>query len=182
MCHLGHILTWNLDDSSEVRRISESFNRQFYAFLNRFNGLKDIELTKQLYVTFCSSFYGLEAVFPSDVQSSARQFLKKSVNLALMRLLGLPRESVSQFLFAEGIPNVENIWRIRNFCFAKSLLQSESPISRFLAQKLSHEIDGIGQYLKIFWFSDTKTTVEKKCRMNWTVAKNHISPTPETTI
>lgn len=42
--HLGHLLTDNLDESSELIRVAKAFNKQFHAFFCRFNGIDNISL------------------------------------------------------------------------------------------------------------------------------------------
>ena len=132
--HLGHILAEDLSDSPEISRIAKSFNRQFNAFFSRFGVLNNTELKKQLYVTFCCSFYGIEAVNPNLVTKTARDFLKSSVNIALMKLLRLPRESISQFLLAEGIMNAEAMWKFRALNFWKGVITSNLPMKNLIIE------------------------------------------------
>ena len=146
--HLGHVLSRNLDDSNELIRIAKAFNRQFHAFFSRFNGLKDTELMKQLYNSYCTSFYGLECIHESDVSTASIRFFRKSVNIALMKLFWLPRESVSKFLIAEGVLNADSIWKFRSLMFWKPNLKSKNFIHQFLISKnaaqiirLTHQID-----------------------------------------
>ena len=124
LAHLGHILSEDLSDSHELEKIAKSFNRQFNAFFSRFSSLKNMELQKQLYNTFCTSFYGIEGINPSNVSPSALRFWRKSVNLALMKLLTLPPESISPFLIAEGIFNADSVWAYRTLTFWKGVLKS----------------------------------------------------------
>ena len=109
MTHLGHILADDLDDSHELNRIARAFNRQFNAFFNRFGEIQNIELKKYLFTSFCASYYGIELINPQKVNVSALKFWRKSINLAMMKLLQLPRESVSQYLIAKGILNADSI-------------------------------------------------------------------------
>jgi exonuclease III len=140
LVHLGIILTWDLDDSQQINRIAESFNRQFYAFLNRFRDLENQSLRNGLYQTFCTSFYSLDAIFPDNVQARTIKFLRKSVNIAQMRLLQLPRESVSQYLFAEGVLNSDHYWSSRNLSLVKRLAFLDTPLTKFLLAELSESI------------------------------------------
>ena len=130
--HLGHVLTKNLDDSAELIKIARSFNKQFHAFFNRFHGITDTNLLIELYNSFCSSFYGLETIFKSDVSSAAFRFFKKSVNIALMKMLRLPRESISQFLIAEGIMNADTMWNYRAALFWRTTVSKNTPLNIFL--------------------------------------------------
>ena len=115
--HLGHVLCADLDESSELERIGRAFNRQFHAFFGRFSILKGRDVLISLYKSFCSSFYGLESIALDSGSWSSVRFLKKSVNLALMKLLDLPRESVSPFLIARGVENVDTVWAHRGLTF-----------------------------------------------------------------
>ena len=119
--HLGHILSCYLDDSPELIRIAKSFNKQFNAFYSRFCEIRNVELKKYLFTSFCTSYYGIEIVDPKKVSVAAVKFWRKSVNLATMKLLSLPRESVSQFLIAEGILNADSSWSFRSLLFWKNL-------------------------------------------------------------
>ena len=139
--HLGHRVSEDLDDSIELSRIARSFNKQFHAFFNRFRSIPDTELLKNLYNSFCLSFYGTEIIHHSDVSSSASRFLSKSVNLALMKMLRLPRESISKFLIAEGIMNADAIWKFRTITFWKSILSSKkNAMTDFLIETNKHNI------------------------------------------
>ena len=124
LTHLGHILSEDVSDSYELEKIAKSFNRQFNAFFARFGSLKNVELQKQLYNTFCTSFYGIEGINLQKVSSSALRFWRKSINLALMKLLTLPPESVSPFLVAEGIMNADSVWAYRALTFWKRVFES----------------------------------------------------------
>ena len=148
--HLGHILAEDLSDSPEINRIARSFNRQFNAFFNKFGVLNNAELKKHLYVTFCGSFYGIEAVNPNSVTKTARDFLKSSVNIALMKLLRLPRESISQFLIAEGILNAESMWRCRALNFWKGVIKSNLPTKTLLIKTNWAMICQISRTVNIF--------------------------------
>ena len=141
--YLGHELADTLNDSQELIRVSRAFNSQFHAFFNRFNGLKDVELLKFIFNTFCTSFYGIEGVDSAKVSSHAVRFWRKSVNLALMKLLKLPPESVSPFLFAEGILNADTVWKLRSALLWKGLLKSKYHFSKYLLQMQSDRIQSI---------------------------------------
>jgi hypothetical protein len=130
--HLGHILTNDLDDSNELIRVAKSFNKQFHAFHCRFGGIYNFQLLKQIFNSFCTSFYGLEGIDIHKVSGASVRFLRKSVNIALMKMLRLPRESVSPHLIAEGIMNADAVWRFRAVLFWKSLLKSCHPCKELL--------------------------------------------------
>jgi hypothetical protein len=82
--------------------------------------------------TFSTSFYGAEIV---DVENNAGyKLLRASVNLAYMRALQLPFESVSQYLIADGILNAESMITYRTLChWRKHLLNRDSYPFRALA-------------------------------------------------
>ena len=122
--HLGHLITETLDDSVELLRIAKSFNKQFHAFFCPFNTVRNTELLKEVLTSFCFSFYGIESLNPQMVTASSIKFFKKSFNLALMKLLRLPPESISPFLVAEGILNADAIWKVRRLSFWKSVVTS----------------------------------------------------------
>jgi hypothetical protein len=147
--HLGHVLTENLDDSAELTRVAKSFNKQFHAFHCRFNGIRNQELVKSIFNSFCTSFYGIETIDLSNVSGAAVRFFRKSVNIALMKLLGLPRESVSPYLVAEGILNAESVWRFRSLTFWKSVIGSTHPLRDFLLMSHSSMILTVAHQLGI---------------------------------
>ena len=121
------MLTNDLNDSEGLIRVARAFNKQFNAFFLRFGEIQNIELLKHLFVSFCSSFYGIEILDPKKVSVSSSKFWRKSVNLAMMKLLRLPRESVSQFLIAEGIMNADSIWSYRSLTFWRNVFETVSP-------------------------------------------------------
>ena len=133
-------MTSILDDSSEVERIAKAFNRQFHAFHNRFRIILDQFLLIHLFKSYCPSFYGLESVAPDEATASSKRFLRKSVNLALMRMLNLPRESISPFLIAYGVYNADASWKVRYLTFWGDLMNSPHPLSDFLVASNSEAI------------------------------------------
>jgi hypothetical protein len=133
--HLGHIISHNLDDSAELMRIGKAFNRQFHAFFNRFFLVRNVDLLLSLFKSFCTSLYGIEALFQCNTSSSAAKFFRKSTNLALMKLLNLPRESVSPYLIAYGIMNGNTMWLLRSLTFWSSLMCSEFPHREFILSR-----------------------------------------------
>jgi hypothetical protein len=147
--HLGHVLTEDLNDSAELFRIARAFNKQFHAFHCRFNGIQNVQLLKHIFNSFCSSFYGIEGIDPSCVSGSAVRFMRKSVNIALMKMLRLPRESVSPFLIAKGILNANSLMKFRSLLFWRSLMASDHPLKRFLLMSHSSIIYNVAHQLKI---------------------------------
>lgn len=125
--HLGHKIQFDLNEAPQINDIARNFNRQFHGFYQRFSDLKKRELLIPLYNSYCTSFYGIQSTFFSRALPSATKFLNKSVNLALMKLLKLPLESVSPFLISEGILNADSCCKYRSLCFWKNLSSSVHP-------------------------------------------------------
>ena len=117
----AHILSSNLDESTELIRIARTLNKQFNALFVRFGNIPSVELQKTLFNSFCSSYYGIEIVDPANVTVAAKKFFSKSVNISLMKLLKLPRESVSPYLIAEGLYNADTVWGHRSLMFWRNL-------------------------------------------------------------
>lgn len=138
--HLGHIITSDLLDSEALIAIARKFNQLFHGFYQRFCTLRKVELLIPLYNTFCTSFYGLQTILTKRCSVAAIRFFRKSVNLALMRMLRLPPESVSPYLIAEGILNADTTWRIRALCFWKTLLRRADPVSALIRDSYAHEL------------------------------------------
>lgn len=175
--HLGHILTQDLDDSSELIRVSKSFNKQFHAFHCRFVGINNFQLLKHIFNSFCTSFYGLEAVDPKHVSATSIRFFRKSVNIALMKMLRLPRESVSPHLIAEGIMNAESVWKFRSVIFWKSLIQSRHPMRDFLLTSHSDMIFHMTRQLKLLPLSlpmISKSAIQNIIITDWMASKDLI--------
>jgi hypothetical protein len=151
--HLGHFLRFDLSDSAEVMAIARSFNKQFHSFFHKFAKLRKRELLIPLFNTYCSSFYGLDAIFPHKASMASIRFLRKSVNLALMRLLNLPPESVSPYLIAEGILNIDTTWSFRSLCFWKNLMSGNHPCKDIIMSSFNGDIHRLGAKLGILPFS-----------------------------
>jgi hypothetical protein len=147
--HLGHILSNDLSESAELERIGAAFNRQFHMFYGRFTAIRDKAILLRLYNSYCTSFYGLESVPVDKVSATSVRFLRKSVNLAIMRLLALPRESVSPYLIAYGVLNADATWTSRALSFWAGLWKSGDPISRFLVSFNCDTIAGHCSLLRI---------------------------------
>jgi hypothetical protein len=77
--HLGHLLSYDLADSAEVMSIARNFNKQFHGFFQKFVKLRKRELLVPLFNAYCSSFYGLDAIFPHRASMASIRFLRKSV-------------------------------------------------------------------------------------------------------
>ena len=174
--HLGHVISADLTDSAEVFRIAKAYNRQFNAFFAKFHTLRDRGPLLPLYSTFCSSFYGIESVFPTLCSTAAKKFLYKSVNLSLMKLMSLPRESISPFLIAEGVQNAETTWRIRSLHFWKSIHRSSFegriifPPHKQHIQAIAREV-GLGTLSMPSVLSLPRTQIAAQCLYTWQAAK-----------
>jgi hypothetical protein len=173
--HLGHVLTQNLDDSAELIRVAKAFNKQFHAFHCRFVGISNFQLLKQIYNSFCTSFYGLEGVDLISVSGASIRFFRKSINLALMKMLRLPLESISPHLIAEGILNADSIWNLRSVLFWRSLLKSRHALRRFLLMNHSDILFQCAHQLKLLPLSlpfISKDAIQNKIILNWMVRRN----------
>jgi hypothetical protein len=138
--HLGHILTADMLDSEALIAVARKFNQQFHGFYQRFCTLQKVELLIPLYNTFCTSFYGLQTILAKRCSTTAIRFFRKSVNLALMRMLRLPPESVSPYLIAEGILNADTCWKIRSIGFWKTLILRADPVSALIRDSFAPEL------------------------------------------
>ena len=136
--HLGHTITWDLADSAEVTRIGKAFNRQFHAFYSRFSLIKNSGTVINIFKSYCQSFYGIEYLFLNNINKSSIKFLKKSVNLAMMRLLSLPRESASLYLIAHFKCRITMGLSVVQFW--SSLMTSHHPFAKFILKLNNVEI------------------------------------------
>jgi hypothetical protein len=151
--HLGHILRFDLSDSAEVMGVARNFNKQFHGFFQKFAKLRKRELLIPLFNAYCSSFYGLDALFCHKATPASIRFLRKSVNLALMRLLNLPPEPVSPHLIADGILNLDTIWKYRSSCFWKNILSQNHPFKDLLVSSFSKDIFYLSASLEVIPYS-----------------------------
>lgn len=148
--HLGHIINYSLDDSEELKRMSKNFNKQFHSAYYRFHRLNNPSIFLNLIQTYCTSFYGIELVNMDNVSSASRKLLSKSVNLAYMRALQLPPESVSKYLIAEGLLNANATQRYRSATFWSQFLRNETFVYRGIIEEAHHEIIvATADYLRI---------------------------------
>ena len=171
--HLGHILANDLDDSQELNRIARAFNRQFNAFFNRFGEIQNTELKKYLFTSFCASYYGIEIINPKNVSVPALKFWRKSINLAMIKLLQLPRESVSQYLIAEGILNADSVWSYRSLIFWKNL-SSGTPATNPLIACNEEFLETLRNDLSISLNleSASKVQIKDTVIVQWALKKN----------
>jgi hypothetical protein len=168
--HLGHKLRYDLSDSAEVMSIARNFNKKFHGFFQKFVKLRKRELLVPLYNAYCTSFYGLEALFPHKASSASVRFLRKSVNLALMRLLNLPPEPVSPHLIADGILNIDTIWAYRSSCFWGKILSSSHPCKDLLISSFNKDIFSLSTSLGVLPHSlslMSRTQLKDCCILRW---------------
>jgi len=121
--HLGHKINCFIDDSAEVTAIARQFNRQFHATYFRFSKLQDPAALVKLTQSYCTSFYGVEIVDLDQVSYFSRKLLRKSVNVAYMEALSLPKESISKFLIAEGLLNAESMYKYRCLTYFSRIMK-----------------------------------------------------------
>ena len=100
--------------------------------------------------TYVSSFYGAELVSFDNANAASLKFLRKSVNLAYMRALKLPRESVSQYLIAEGILNADAMSSYRSLCFWKRIISGSSPHQCLMLNEFGADVVKLATKYKIF--------------------------------
>jgi hypothetical protein len=175
--HLGRILTYDLDDSSELIRVARSFNKQFHSFHCRFVGINNFQLLKHIFNSFCTSFYGLEGIDIEKVSGASVRFFEKSVNIALMKMLRLPRESVSPHLIAEGIMNANAVWKFRSVLFWRSLLISCHPCRGILLMSNSNTLFYFAHQLKLLPCSLpllSRDAIQSKIIADWMAMKQLI--------
>jgi hypothetical protein len=111
--------------------------------------MSNFQLLKRIFNSFCTSFYGVEGVDANNVSAASVRFFRKSVNLALMKMLRLPRESVSPHLIAEGILNADSVLKFRSILFWRSLLKSRHPFRGFLLMNNSATLFQFAHQLKL---------------------------------
>ena len=88
--YLGCILNNNLTESSELKRITKSFNNSVGMFLRKFATV-ELSIKLRLFTSLCMSLYGLELITDTKGCSDVLSKLSVSYHYALKRILGFPK-------------------------------------------------------------------------------------------
>lgn len=101
--HLGHLLSQDLNDCSDIDRSRNSFTKRSHIFLSRFSALSPL-LKARLFHPFCCSFYGASlwdlssAATMNAILGNSGAYIKnnlsKSFMYSLRRTWGLPKNSI----------------------------------------------------------------------------------------
>lgn len=125
--HLGHIMTSDLSDHSDIVRRRGNFIGQVNNLLCQFSALHP-SMINRLFNSFCCSHYGCELW---DLQSASIDDFCVAWRTALRRVWRLPRNSHSRFvpLIADCLPLFDCFCR-RTVKFIASCFHSDSPLVR----------------------------------------------------
>lgn len=129
MCHLGHILTYNLDDKNDILRAAKDMIRKSNHLLYTFKCVDPI-VKCFLLKSFCLSLYGYGIW---SLSSSHLNIIQVSINHLLRRIWKLPRLSHTSICHCmSNIPAVTNMI-IKHF---HSLFSSAFSSSSFLVKSI----------------------------------------------
>ena len=131
--HLGHILTSNLNDRSDIIRVVKDLNRKANSLLYVFRAV-DPFVKNFLLKSYCLSLYGCGLW---SLSSSSMKILEVSLNKLLWKLWCLPRTSHSSIVHC-----ISQINTISAFIFNRShsLLSSSLTSSSSLFFLLPHSV------------------------------------------
>ena len=114
--HLGHILTYNLDDKQDIFRATKDLNRKALAALYKFSAA-DPFVKWFLIKSYCLSLYG-SSIW--SLASSSIRLIEVALNKLLRKVWNLPYKSHTGIVHCIAqIPTVSNILYDR-FCSLSS--------------------------------------------------------------
>ena len=110
--HLGHILTYNLNDKQDIIRVVKDMNRKANSILCKFSAL-DCAIKCYLIKSYCLSLYG-SALW--SLGSPSIKIIEISLNKILRKVWNLPRMSHTRIVHCiAGIPSILHLVYSR-FC------------------------------------------------------------------
>ena len=125
VCHLGHILTYNLHDKNDIIRATKDFNRKSNFVLSTFKNV-DPSVKSFLIKSFCLSLYGCNLW---SLSSPNLNIIQVAVNRILRRIWKLPRQSHSAICHClSEIPAINNLLLKRFLSLYSSAMSSSSPL------------------------------------------------------
>ena len=154
MLHLGHLLSFDLNDRDDIIRATKDVNRKANYMIYTFRYLDPFAMTF-LFKMYCLSLYG--CILWSLSSSSLRR-LQVAMNKILWKIWHLPRMShTSVVLSTAGISYVHNIILHRFYKFVSRCLSSEFPfITTVICDSLGLAYSSIG-YNYLYGYSHQKS-------------------------
>ena len=134
--HLGHLLSYDLDDSADVDRVISEVCRQGDYLLSTFSSCN--ALTKsQLFYSYCLSLYG-SVLWNFGRSKSSLNRLQITVNTILRRIWHLPRRCHTSILhLVSGTDSIINLLILRHDRFLRHALRSHSLLATAIFQECS---------------------------------------------
>ena len=124
--HLGHILTYNLNDKQDIIRVAKDMNRKANSILCKFSAL-DCAIKCYLIKSYCLSLYG-SALW--SLGSPSIKIIEISLNKILRKVWNLPRMSYTRIVHCiAGIPSISHLVYSR---FCSLFLSASSSSSQLL--------------------------------------------------
>ena len=125
--HLGHSLTYNLDDKQDIIRAVKHMNRKANSVLCKFSAVDPF--TKCFLIkTYCLSLYGCSLW---SLSSPSIRIIQVALNKLLRKLWNLPRDSHSGIVHCIAqIPAISNLLYDRFCSLFSSVLSSSSSLLR----------------------------------------------------
>ena len=125
VCHLGHILSFNLCDRNDILRATKDFNRKSNYILSTFNCV-DLSVKSFLVKSFCLSLYGCNIW---SLSSPDLNILQVAVNHLLHTIWRLPRQSHSGICHCLSlVPAITNQVMKRFLSLYSTAMFSSSPL------------------------------------------------------
>ena len=88
--HLGHCISYNLDQIDDLNRCRSSFISSVNSFICYFKAIQNKHVLLKLFTTYCCSFYGSVILNAEDRRIS---LLSVEYRKALRRILNIPHHS-----------------------------------------------------------------------------------------
>ena len=127
--HLGHLLSYNLNDNVDIIRVIKDINRKANSILCTFSFVNPIIKTF-LFKSYCLSLYGSVLW---TLSSASRNSLQIAINKISRKIWHLPRHSHTSIVLSVAmIPYVHNIIFTRYTNFIQCCINSDVPMVNYI--------------------------------------------------
>ena len=125
--YLGTILSFNLKDHEDIRRLQSSFNRKVGVLLRKFHAV-DLDVKMKLFNALCMDMYGIDLWWDTSGCVRTQKQFAVSYHYALKRILGFPKwESNHYACYILNQLTFEHLMVLKKLKFYRWLTQCSSP-------------------------------------------------------
>ena len=124
---LGSMLTFNMKECEDIKRLKSSFNRKVGMFNRKFHSI-DLSLKVKLFNIMCMDMFGMNLWWDTSGCSSLLKQLAVSYHYALKKIIGLPKRTSNHYTcYLLDVMTFEHLLNFRMLKLYRWMTNCQSP-------------------------------------------------------